>query len=367
MADIEVNNKSRKPTAKKVFSMGDFKKTNGAEDVPNKPFEWIKCSDAISNAIGIPGIAKGYVNMCRGFSNTGKSTMLCEAVVSAQKMGILPIIIDTENNLGRLRLEQMGFDFDNDFYILIDNEYLLEQFGKKQNKNRTQATIEDLAKCIDYFLDQQEEGNLPFDILFAVDSIGTLDCIKSVDAAEKESSNNNMWNAGAMASAFKGIMNFRIPNSKKTNKEFTNTFVGVQKVWLDSMSNPMGQPQLKNSGGEALFSACRLAIQFGNVKSHGTSRVVATSKGKELTFGIKANAVVVKNHLDNILGGVAFNDGSVISTPHGFIESTKEGIDEYKKTHLKYLREVLGGEVNADDIETKYIEIKKDEKIDFGE
>jgi hypothetical protein len=361
---IPNNDKARKPTPKKEFSLSDFKKKTGSNDVPFKPFEWIRCSDAIAKAIGLPGIAKGYVNLCRGFSNTGKSTMLCESVVSAQKMGILPIIIDTENNLGRKRLELMGFDFDNDFFIMIDNEFLLEQFGKKQNKNRSEAAIEDLAKCMHYFLDLQENGELPFDLLFAVDSIGTLDCIKTIDAAEKDSNNNNMWNAGAMASAFKSLMNFRIPNSKKVDKQYTNTFVGVQKVWYDSAVG--GQGVLRHSGGEALFSASRLIIHFGGNKTHGTSRVVATSKGKELTFGIKVAASVAKNHLDDIMGGIAFNDQDIISTPHGFIGAEKEDVENYKKEHLKYFRDVLGGDIDIEDIETKYIKIKNDEKIDFG-
>lgn len=361
---VPINDKLRKPTAKKEFSLADFKKTIGGEDVPNKPFEWIKCSDAVAKAIGLPGIAKGYVNLARGFSNTGKSTLLCEAVVTAQKMGIFPIIIDTENNLGRKRLELMGFDFDSEFYLMIDNEFLLENFGKKQNKNRQEAAIEDLAKCMHYFLDLQENDKLPFDILFAVDSIGTLDCIKTIDAAEKDSSNNNQWNAGAMASSFKYLMNSRIPNSKKANKPYTNTFIGVQKVWYDSQVG--GQGVLRHSGGEALFSASRLIIHFGGNKTHGTSRVVATSKGKELTFGIKVPASVAKNHLDDIMGGIAFNDQDIISTPHGFIGAEKEDIENYKKEHLKYFRDVLGGDIDIDEIETKYVKIKNDEKIDFG-
>lgn len=354
----------RKPTEKKSFSMADFKKKVGGEDVPFKEFEWIKCSKALADVIGIPGIAKGYVNLCRGYSNTGKSTMLCESVVTAQKMGILPIIIDTENNLGRKRLKLMGFDFDNDFYIMIDNEFMLEKFGKQQNKNRNEAAIEDLAKCIAYFLDLQDEGQLPFDLLFAIDSIGTLDCIKTIDAAEKDTNNNNMWNAGAMATAFKSLTNFRIPNSKKVNKPYTNTMVCVQKVWFDSMVGGAGA--LRHSGGEALYSASRLIVHFGGVKSHGTSKVVATSKGRELTFGIKVTAGVAKNHLDSDLGGIAFNDEDIISTPHGFIAASKDSVDQYKKDNLKFFRDVLGGDIDAEDIGVKEVKIKEDEKIDFS-
>ena len=361
--EVPANVPVRKPTPKKNFSLSDFKKKTGSEDVPNKPFEWIRCSKAIQKAIGLPGIAKGYINLCRGFTNTGKSTLLCESIVSAQKSGILPIIIDTENNLGRKRLEKMGFDFDNDFYIMIDNEYLLKNFGKKQNPKRTEAAIEDMGKCIHHFIDLQESGELPYELLFAVDSIGTLDCIKSVDAVEKDTNNNNMWNAGAWASAFKSLTNFRIPNSRKIDKQYTNTFVAVQKVWYDSQAG--GQGVLRHSGGEAMFSACRLLIHFGAMKTHGTSKVVATSKGRELTFGIKVTTGVAKNHLDDDMGGIAFNDADIISTPHGFIGAEKEDIDEYKKNHLQYFRDMLGSDINAEDIGTKFEAIKVNEKLDF--
>jgi hypothetical protein len=246
---------------------------------------------------------------------------------------------------------------------MIDNEYLLTNFGKKQNKDRNEAAIEDMGKCIHHFLDLQENGELPFELLFAIDSVGTLDCIKSVDAAEKDTTNNNMWNAGAWASAFKSITNFRIPNSRKINKPYTNTFVAVQKVWYDSQAG--GQGVLRHSGGEALFSACRLLIHFGAMKTHGTSKVVATSKGRELTFGIKVTTAVVKNHLDDLMGGIAFNDADIISTPHGFIGADKADIDEYKKEHLQYFRDILGGDIEVEDIETKFELIKNDEKLNF--
>lgn len=363
MSEAPINTKSRKPTPKKEFSLSDFKKQIGGEDVPNKPFEWIRCSSAIQKAIGLPGAAKGYVNLCRGFTNTGKSTFLCESIVSAQKSGILPIIIDTENNLGRKRLEKMGFDWEHDFYISIDNEYLLKNFGKKQNKDRNEASIEDMGKCIHYFLDLQEAGQLPYELLFAIDSVGTLDCIKSIDAAVKDTNNNNMWNAGAWASAFKSITNYRIPNSRKVDKQYTNTFVAVQKVWYDSQVG--GQGTLRHSGGEALFSACRLLIHFGGTKSHGTQKVLATSKGRELTFGIKVTTAVAKNHLDDLMGGIAFNDADIISTPHGFIGAEKEDIDNYKKEHIQYFRDILGGDLDSEDIGTKFKKIENDEKLDF--
>lgn len=356
------NKKTRKPLAKKEFSLKDFKKKINGEDIPQKPLEWISLGEAWKEQTGLPGIPLGYTTLARGFSNTGKSTLVSIGLVEAQKRGILPIIIDTENNLGRKRLEKMGFDWDNDFYMYIDNDYLLENYGKKQDKNRTEATIEDMANCINDFLDMQENGELPFNLFFGVDSFGTLDCIKTVNAADKGSSDNNMWNAGAFEKAFKYLLNNRIPSSRKINKKYTNTLVCVQKIWIDSMGG--GMPAVKHKGGEAAFYGARLIYHFGGTLSHGTKKVKATSKGKEVTFGIETKISVVKNQIDGDLGGIAL-EGKIISVPTGLISVEKTSIDQYKKDNILYFRNILGEELDADDIGTKVEDVKNEEEFDF--
>ena len=72
------NDKARRPAPKQkeVFSLDNFKKKIGNDDVPDKPLEFIKLSEGFKKATGLPGFAKGYVNLARGHSNTGKSTCL---------------------------------------------------------------------------------------------------------------------------------------------------------------------------------------------------------------------------------------------------------------------------------------------------
>lgn len=349
--DDLANNKKKKPIAKKQFSLKDFKKKINGENVPYKDLKWFKFSNVVKDSVGLPGIPKGYVTLCRGFSNTGKSTMLCEAVVQAQKDGVLPIIVDTENNLGRERLAKMGFDFENEFFIYVDNDYLLENYGKKQNKNRNEAAIEDMAAFINDILDMQEDGTLPFDLLFAIDSLGTMDCIKTIDAQEKGSSDNNMWNAHAFEKSFKYLINNRIPASRKVTKPYTNTMVAVQKIWIDSI----GMGAVKHKGGEAFFYGARLIYHFGGIVGHSTKKVSATSKGKDVQFGIETNIKIIKNQIDGDLGGIAM-DGKIVSTPHGFIGPEKSDIDTYKKENIKFFRDVLGSDVTVDDLKTKYSE-----------
>lgn len=342
--DIPTNDKSRKPTAKKTFSLDDYKKKVGVEDIPDKPLEWIKIDDALEQVTGLPGFPKGYVSSCCGFSNSGKSTAVALGIVNAQKMGLLPIIIDLENNLSKFRLTTMGFDWDKD-YIFIDNEYLLERFGRISDKNRNYASIEDLANCIRFFLREQDSGNLPIDLVFAIDSIGTLNCNKTINAAEKNETDSNFWNAGAYEKEFMYLFNDIIPNSRKINKPYTNTVITVQKIGRDAMNNTITM-----KGGRTWEYVPRLQYYFGGVVSKGVKKITAISKKREISYGISVKVGVLKNQIDSPLGGISM-EGSIISVPQGFI--TPEGIDEYKKKNILYFRNLFGNdELNVSDIDS---------------
>lgn len=357
--EVPANAPVRKPTLKKSFSLDDFKKRTGGEDVPDKQLRWLVGSPALQKSTGLPGFPIGYVSLARGFTNTGKSTAICEGIVSAQKMGILPIIIDTENNMGRERLKKMGFDWDKDFHYLVDNDFLLTNFGKKQDPKRKEASIEDMAEAINYFLDEQEAGNLPFELLFAIDSLGSLDCIKTINALEKNTNDNNMWNAGAFEKAFKYMLNNTIPSSRKETRKYTNTVIGVQKIWIDNM----GQGVVKHKGGETFYYGARLIYHFGGIAAHGTKIIDATSKTRKVSYGIQTKINVAKNQIDGPLGGISF-EGDIISTPHGFI--LPEGIDDYKKEHLLFFRDALGAtDIEANDIVDSYREIKEGETFEL--
>lgn len=349
-AKVPTNSKTRKPTPKKSFSLDDYKKKKGSEDVPQKPLKWITLSPAMQKATGLPGFPMGYTSLARGFTNTGKSTAIVEAVVAAQKMGALPIFINTEGNSSENRLKMMGFDEELP-HIFVDNDYLLENFGKKQDKNRSEAAIEDLAECIKDFLRDQADGNLPYDLVFLIDSIGTLDCIRTINAQEKNTSDNNMWNAGAYEKAFKYLLNNTIPSSRKEGRPYTNTLIGVQKIWIDNM----GAGVVKHKGGEAFFYGSRLVYHFGGIAAHSTSVVKATSKSREVAYGIDTKVNVAKNHIDGDLGGISL-EGKIMSMPQGFIFA--EDLDEYKKENILYFRKILGQEINPEDIEDKFVKNK---------
>ena len=358
---VPKNDKVRKPTPKKTFSLDNFKKKIGAEKVESKPLIWIPVDDGLREATGMPGVPRGYVTLFRGYSNTGKSTALMKSIVNAQKMGDFPIIIDTENNIdeGNQRLTLMGFDWDGE-YLLVNNKYLLENYGIKQNKDRKEASIEDMGRAIYDFLDMQKSGELPRDIFIAIDSIGTLNCIKTIDAQEKDSSDNNMWNAGAYEKAFMSLLNNTIPNTRKVDSEYTVTLAAVQKIWYDSMNKVV-----KHKGGETFFFGARLIYHFGGIITHGTRRITATSKGRDLNYGFENKVNIAKNHVDGEWGGISL-EGKIISTPHGFIYGDKDNEVAYKKEHILYFRNKFEDDsLTADDIEFKSKAMDNDGNVSF--
>lgn len=350
IVEVDVpTNAVRKPTPKKSFSLDNFKKKIGAQEIPSKPLIWIPIDDGLKEATGMPGVPRGYVTLFRGYTNTGKSTALMKSIVNAQKMGDFPIIIDTENNIdeGNKRLTLMGFDWEGE-YLLVNNKYLLEKYGIVQNKDRKEAAIEDMAKAIYDFLDNQKSGALPRDVFIGIDSIGTLNCIKTIDALEKDTSDNNQWNAGAYEKAFMSLLNNAIPNTRRIDSEYTTTIAAVQKIWYDGMNKV-----IKHKGGETFFFGARLIYHFGGIITHGTRRITATSKKRDLNYGFENKVNIAKNHVDGEWGGISL-EGKIISTPHGFIYGDAAHEAAYKKEHILYFRNKFEDDsLTADDIEFK--------------
>lgn len=333
----EVVKTEKKSLEKKGFSLENFKKAKRlSEDVKDKDLQWIPLSDAFQEITGLVGVPKGGVALFRGYSDTGKSTALLEAFASCQKMGVLPVFIDTENSFNWQHARDVGVEFlevanddgeivnyEGDF-IYINNAYLINEYGKKTDKNRNEATIENVASFCHEMLDLQASGDLPKDICFLWDSVGTLDCEKGITSER----GNNMWKAGALEAAFMSLLNGRIPGSKKEGQPYTNTFLAVQKVWLDSM----GAGVIKHKGGEAFKYAARLIFHFGGIQAASAKRLTATANKREFSFGTITKIDVVKNHVN----GVSMK-GEIVSTGHGYILATKESIDQYKNENKDYL------------------------------
>ena len=103
------NSDSIAPVVRNKFSsLADYKIKNNIKEMEYKEQEWIDMSPAFKDVTKLPGIPLGHVVMNYGKSDVGKTTMLIEAGAYAQKQGILPVLVLTENKFSWDRAETMG-------------------------------------------------------------------------------------------------------------------------------------------------------------------------------------------------------------------------------------------------------------------
>ena len=319
---------------KSKFDLSAFKDKKGLkQNVKFKEQTWIPLSKAFQDVTSIPGIPMGHIVLLRGHSDTGKTTALLETAVSAQKRGILPVFIITEMKWNWEHAQQMGLQVD---------EVVDEKTGEIVNyegefiyaDRETIHTIEDVAKFILDLIDEQKRGNLPYDLVFLWDSIGSVPCEMSV----KSNKNNNEWNAGAMSTQFGNSVNQRITLSRKESSKYTNTLVCINKVWTAKAESPMGKPKLMNKGGFAMWFDSTFVVTFGNISNAGTSKIKAIKDGKQVEFAKRVNLQIDKNHINGVT-----TRGRIVMTPHGFINDNDKELKKYKDENGKAWKEILGG------------------------
>ena len=316
------------------FNLDSFKNKKGLSSKAKfKEQTWIPLSDAYQEITSVPGIPQGHIVLLRGHSDTGKTTALIEAAVSAQKRGIMPVFIITEMKWSWEHAKMMGLEVNE----VVDKETgeVVDYSGNFIYVDReTINSIEDVAGFILDLIDEQKKGNLPFDLLFCWDSIGSVPCEMSL----KSNKNNNEWNAGAMSTQFGNNVNQRIVMSRKESSPYTNTLVAINKVWTLKAESPMGQPKLMNKGGYAMWFDSTFVVTFGNVMSAGTSKIKAIKDGKQVEFAKRTNLQIDKNHINGVT-----TRGKIVTTPHGFILDDEKALKNYKEEHKEAWKKILGG------------------------
>ena len=316
------------------FDLSSFKEKKGLkQNVKFKEQTWIPLSQAFQDVTSIPGIPMGHIVLLRGHSDTGKTTALLETAVSAQKRGVLPVFIITEMKWNWEHAKQMGLQVEE--VVDKDTGEITNYEGEFIYADReTIHTIEDVAKFILDLIDEQKRGNLPYDLVFLWDSIGSVPCEMSV----KSNKNNNEWNAGAMSTQFGNSVNQRITLSRKESSEFTNTLVCINKVWTAKAESPMGKPKLMNKGGFAMWFDSTFVVTFGNISNAGTSKIKAIKDGKQVEFAKRVNLQIDKNHINGVT-----TRGKIVMTPHGFINDNDKELKEYKNANAQAWKDILGG------------------------
>lgn len=389
----------------KRSSFAEWKSSNGFNDTKEinhcnaeKKQDWYLLGSAYQQATKLPGIPKGRCISILGHSNTGKSTLINHAIVAAQKQGDIPVIIDTENNFSFHYAIQMGMDatpvygdverekydeetgeyitetsneivhYDGPF-MYMNSSLLCDRYGdfdystnKKTNKKRRTVVIEDVARFINEIINAQEEGQITESILFIWDSVGSVSSWKAYNSAN----NNAMWDAAAISTSFSNIVNNRIASTRNVSCPYTDTFLYVNKVWMDATTNPVGPPIMRTKGGASLHYATRLQIILGGKLTAGVKYLIATSKGQNYCYATQSKIKIEKNQLDSPYN-IEYS-GPIIIGENGFMRP--EDLDSYRKTHVASILKELNSRMNEgssnteDEITEKDIQYVEEDSTD---
>ena len=317
---------------KKDFSSIKKKFSTSAKYKPQRFFD---LGEDFLDAVGLPGPAIGHLNMFLGHSDTGKTTALVKAAVDAQKKGILPVFIITEQKWSFEHAKLMGFQCEE----VVDEETGELDWDGFFIFNNNFNYIEQITDYINELLDAQNKGELEYDLLFLWDSVGSVPCKMTFDGK-----GGKQHNASTLADKIGMGINQRISGSRKADSKYENTLLIVNQPWVALPDSPFGQPKIKAKGGESIWLNSSLVFLFGNQKNAGTT-ISAVKNKRKVKFASRTKISVMKNHIN----GLGYADGKIIVTPHGFLagkESSEEkkSIEKYKGEQSEYWKEVIGVE-----------------------
>jgi len=299
----------------------DSIKKKFSKEAEYKSDRFLDLGDAFLDATGIPGPAIGHINMFLGHSDTGKTTALVKSAIDAQKKGIVPVFIITEQKWNWDHAVLMGFDRNSDYLFNSDFEY-----------------IEQITEYINEILDAQEKGEITSDLLFLWDSVGSVPCKMTYDGK-----GGKQHNASVLADKIGMGLNQRISGSRRVDKKNTNTLIIVNQPWVELPDNPFGQPKIKAKGGEAIWLNSTLVFLFGNQKGAGTNKIAITKDGRKVKIATWTKISIMKNHVN----GLGYEDGKILVTAHDFMKGKddaekKQSLEDYKKEHSDYIGKILG-------------------------
>ena len=235
----------------KPFDVSKFRKTltkaiDGISVGFNDPTDWISTNNYALNYLisgdFTKGIPLGKVTVFAGESGAGKS-FICSGnlIANAQKQGIYPILIDTENALDEAWLHALGVDTSEDKLLKLN-----------------MAMIDDVAKMISEFVKSYKdipEGERP-KVLFVLDSLGML--LTPTDV--------NQFDAGDL----KGDMGRKPKALTALVRNCVNMF-GAHNIGLvctnhTYASQDMFDPDDKISGGQGFIYASSIVVAMKKLK-----------------------------------------------------------------------------------------------------
>jgi hypothetical protein len=326
---------------KKDFSIKSIAQKFGAK-AKLKPQEYLELGEVFLKTTGVPGPAIGHINLLIGHSDTGKTTALIMAMIASQRKERVPVIILTETKWNFEHAKEMGLDCEQD----PDTG---EWTGNFIFRNDFQ-TIEEITDYINFLLDQQKKGEIPYHLDFFWDSVGSIPCKLTF-----EGKGGTMHNARVLSEKVGQGLHARITGSMREDSAYTNSMIVVNQVWVQLPESHMGSPRIMCKGGTALWYAASFIFQFGNIANAGTNKIIINALGRKILMGTRTKISVLKNHIN----GLSYQDVKVVAVAEGFIPDDKDKASEkaYIESHRAQWTEKFG----AFTVDEEYVPVAADE------
>jgi len=272
-SDIEDLVKAASKTIQGIFSPRD-------EDEPLlEVTDWIEMPKDIQNITCTPGLPCGLIVEVYGKKDCGKTTFATQALVSVQKDGGIPILIDTENKYSLKRAAAMGLDVKR--LVIIKAKTIEEAFDK-------------FIAMVTLIKTRPKDKNRK--VCAVWDSVGATPCEAELDESKGDFSMN-------AAKAIKG----RLRKTLYYIKDTRTSLVLINQVY--SNTNTFGKKSTPYGGSGPEYH-CAMILEFvalGRVRPTGV-------KAPADFCGINTKIEAVKNHL-----GQPFKTGEVQIDWKGFV------------------------------------------------
>jgi hypothetical protein len=293
------------------------------EEIVYKPDLDITLQKEVSDAIGMPGIRMGTVTAMYGLSNSGKTTLLLHMAAQAQKQGILPILIITENKMDWERAAPLGLDISKSKCIIREDLQFLEDVY-----NYISIKIEDI-----------KTGRLPRNVLFLWDSVASTPSVETMKIGKDgsiEKKYGPQKNA-AVIGYYNPIIMKRITSTRHQESKHMAGLVMLTQAYVKPAEFSGGVATIVPNGGEKIWFPLSLCLEIKEGQ-----QLTATVDGRLITFGTVCKIKVAKNHLSEIS-----TSGDFVITSDKLIANDPKVIDEYKKTNREHWAQLLssGGEI----------------------
>lgn len=345
--------KITKKTTAGSFDLDKFK-SKFAPVKPSREQGFYDFPNEMKKELGLQGVPICGTTQILGYSDTGKTSLITHTAMEAIKRGDLPVFLITENKFSFEHAILMGLPCElTDVVDESTGEVKKMWDGDFIFKNDFE-NLEEIFDFMRLILDAQISGELPRNVVFLIDSIGSLHGKRQAEGA-----GGNMHDAKTISDNYKMDLAGRIQSTKFLKYSYTATSVIVNQCYPSI--DAMGPTTIAPYGGNGIYYSADVVLLYGGQAKASAQNITATYKGRRIAFGKRVRVSIKKNHVN----GISIDDGKVAIVPHGIISATNESIGDYKKAHIEYLKNLFRDyDSNIDGSEID-IELTDDNEVDI--